>query len=206
MRVRPVVLATLVALATAPAILGQERATVEIAPFIGYRWGGSVGDTFSAATYGIDGATSAGMTVSVSVGKTTAIELLFSKQDTGVDVAAYPDTQHHALTIDHLMAGAVGEFPGHGGRVHPFMEAYVGLTRIESRDPNGGYSTYGSAALGGGVKFDLSRHLAARLDARAYLIFVNSSAAAACGGGCAFAFTGDAMLQGEVAASLVLKL
>jgi hypothetical protein len=201
-----VILAGLAAIFAPQTTLGQGRTTVEIAPFIGYRFGGSVGDTYSAATYGIDGAASAGATVSVLVGKTTAIELLFSRQDTGVDVAAYPSTQHHALTIDHLMAGAVGEFPGHGGRVHPFMEAYLGLTRIQSRDASGGYSTYGSAALGGGVKLDLSRHLAARFDARAYLIFVNSNAAAACGGGCAFAFSGDAMFQGEVAASLVFKL
>ncbi len=202
---RTVILAGLLPLVVAPAIFAQGRTTFEVAPFIGYRFGGSVGDTFSAATYGIDGAGSAGVTVSVSVGKTTAIELLFSRQDTGVDVAAYPSTQHHALTIDHLMAGAVGEFPGHDGGLRPFVEAYLGLTRIQSRDANDGYSTYGSAALGGGVKFDLSRHLAARLDARAYAIFVNSSAAAACGGGCAFAFSGDAMFQGEVAASLVLK-
>ena len=142
MRTRAFVLAGVAALVAAKAF-AQARPTFEIAPFIGYRFGGSVGDTFSAATYGIDGAASAGVTVSVSVGKTTAIELLFSRQDTGVDVAAYPSTQHHALTIDHLMAGAVGEFPGHGGRVHPFMEAYLGLTRIQSRDANGGYSTYG---------------------------------------------------------------
>jgi len=206
MRLRPLIIVTCMLCAAAPLAHAQGRGSVEIAPFIGYRFGGSVGDTFSAVTYGIDGAASAGVTVSVSVGKTTAIELLFSRQDTGVDVAAYPSTQHHELTIDHLMAGAVGEFPGHGGRVHPFMEAYLGLTRIQSRDANGGYSTYGSAAVGGGVKLDLSRYLAVRLDARAYAIFVSSSAAAACGGGCAFAFTGDAMFQGEVAASLVLKL
>ena len=192
--------------AAAPLVQAQGRASVEIAPFIGYRFGGSVGDTYSAASYGIDGAASAGVTVSVSVGKTTAIELLFSRQDTGVDVAAYPSTQHHALTIDHWMAGAVGEFPDHSGRVHPFVAAYLGLTQIQNSNGYTTSSTYFTGALGGGVKLDVAKHVAIRFDARAYAIFVSSSAAAACGGGCAFAFSGDAMFQGEVAASLVLKL
>jgi len=206
MRLRPLIIVTCMLCAAAPLAHAQGRGSVEIAPFIGYRFGGSVGDTFSAATYGIDGAASAGVTVSVSVGKTTAIELLFSRQDTGVDVAAYPSTQHHALTIDHWMAGAVGEFPDHSGRVHPFVAAYLGLTQIQNSNGYTTSSTYFTGALGGGVKLDVAKHVAIRFDARAYAIFVSSSAAAACGGGCAFAFSGDAMFQGEVAASLVLKL
>ena len=206
MRLRPLIIVTCMLCAAAPLAHAQGRGSVEIAPFIGYRFGGSVGDTFSAATYGIDGAASAGLTVSVPVGKTTAIELLFSRQDTGVDVAVYPGTQRYALTIDHLMAGAVGEFPDHSGRVHPFVAAYLGLTQIQNSNGYTTSSTYFTGALGGGVKLDVAKHVAIRFDARAYAIFVSSSAAAACGGGCAFAFTGDAMFQGEVAASLVLKL
>lgn len=206
MRTRILIVAGLLALAAARPIFGQGSATVEIAPFIGYRVGGSVGDTFSAASYGIDGARSEGVTVSVRVAPTTSVAFLFSRQDTGVDVAAYPSTQHYALAIDHWMAGAIGEFPGHTGKVHPFMEAFLGATQIQSGNGYSSSSTYFSAALGGGVGFDLTKHVGVRLDARAYAIFLNSSTAALCGGGCAFAFTGDAMFQGEVAAALVLKL
>jgi hypothetical protein len=197
---------TLVALCAAEATFGQARATVEIAPFVGYRFGGSVGDTFSAASYGIDAAASAGLTVSVPVGKTTAVAFLFSRQNTGVDVAGFPEPNHYDLTIDHWMLGAVGEFPGHGGRVHPFIGAYLGLTQIQTRNSYSDSSTYFSGAIGGGVTFDLAAHVAARLEARGYAVFVSSSAGAACGGGCAFAFTGDAMFQGELAASVVFKL
>ena len=63
------------------------------------------------------------------------------------------------------------------------------------------------AALGGGVLLDVTPHLGVRLDARGYAVFVSSGAGLFCtGGGCSGVFGGRAMLQGEVAAALVLKL
>jgi hypothetical protein len=201
-----VILAGLLALVAASTISAQGHATVEIAPFIGYRFGGSVGDTSSAASYGIDGARSEGVTISVPVRHDRAVELLFSRQDTGVDVAVYPGTQRYALTIDHWMVGAVGEFPGHSARVRPFIAAYLGLTNFRNSDGGGTSDTWFTAALGGGVKLDLASHVALRLDARAYAVFVSSGAGAVCGpAGCSVAFSGNAMFQGEVAAGVVLK-
>ncbi|OFV82447.1 MAG: hypothetical protein A2Y78_02140 [Acidobacteria bacterium RBG_13_68_16] len=185
----------------------QGRSPFEIAPFIGYRFGGSVGDTFSTARYGIDGARSEGVTISVPVYSRRAVELLFSRQDTGVEVAGFPGTTRHNLTIEHWMVGAVGEFPGESGRVRPFVAGYLGLTKIRSGNGSTTSNGYGSAALGGGIKLDLARHVGVRFDARAYAIFARRGAGAICGpAGCSVAFTGNAMFQGEVAASLVLKL
>jgi len=179
----------------------------EIAPFIGYRFGGSVGDTSSAARYGLDGSRSAGATISVPVRHDIAVELLFSRQETGVDVAGYPSTKRYDLTIDHWMVGAVGEFPGQSGHVRPFVATYLGLTRIRTSNNYTTSNGYASAALGGGVKLDMAKHVAIRFDARAYAVFVSSGAGAICGpAGCSFAFAGNAMFQGEVAASLVFKL
>jgi hypothetical protein len=199
--------AGLLALVAAPTIFAQRHTTVEIAPFIGYRFGGSVGDTFSAARYGIDGARSEGVTISVPVRRDIAVELLFSRQDTGVDVAGHPGTKRYDLTIDHWMLGAAGDFPGRSGRVRPFVAAYLGLTRIQSSNDYTTSNGYFSAAIGGGVKFDLAEHVGVRVDARAYAVFVRSGAGAICGpAGCSLAFAGNAMFQGEVAASLFLKL
>lgn len=147
------------------------------------------------------------MTISVPVRHDMAVELLFSRQDTGVDVAGYPSTKRYDLTLDHWMVGAVGEFPGQSGRVRPFMAGYLGLTRIRTSNDYTTSNGYFSAAIGGGVKFDLAGHVGVRVDARAYAIFVRSGAGAICGpAGCSFAFAGNAMFQGEVAASLILKL
>jgi hypothetical protein len=206
MRTVALVLGALAALGAANQTLAQGYTAVEIAPFIGYRFGGSVGDTSSAASYGIDAARSEGVTISVPVRRDRAVELLFSRQDTGVDVAVYPGTQHYALTIDHWMVGAVGEFPGHTGRAHPFVAAYLGLTQIQSRNGYVASNTYSTAALGGGVKLDMATHVAIRFDARGYAVFVGSGAGAICGpAGCSVAFSGNAMFQGEVAASVVLR-
>lgn len=206
MRTVALVLAVLAALGAANQALAQGHTTVEIAPFIGYRFGGSVGDTFSAARYGIDGARSEGVTISVPVRRDREVEFLFSRQDTGVDVAVYPGTQRYALTIDHWMVGAVGEFPGHTGRVRPFVAAYLGLTNFRSSNGGGTSDTWFTAALGGGAKVDMAKHVAIRFDARGYAVFVSSGAGAICGpAGCSFAFAGNAMFQGEVAASVILK-
>jgi len=189
------------------SILAQGQPRVEIAPFVGYRFGGSVGDTSSAARYGIDGARSEGVTISVPVYSRRAVELLFSRQDTGVDVAGFPGTTRYDLIIEHWMVGSVGEFPGERGHVRPFVAGYLGLTKIRSGNSSTPSNSYASAALGGGVKLDLATHVCVRFDARAYAIFARGGAGAICGpGGCAAAFTGSAMFQGEVAASLVLKL
>jgi hypothetical protein len=206
MRTVGLVLGALAALGAATQALAQGHATVEIAPFIGYRFGGSVGDTSSAASYGINGARSEGVTISVPVRRDRAMELLFSRQDTGVDVEGLFDTKHYALTIDHWMVGAVGEFPGHSGRVRPFMAAYLGLTNFRTSTGDSTSESWFTAALGGGVKLDMAKHVAIRFDARGYAVFVSSGAGAICGpAGCSVAFSGNAMFQGEVAASVVLK-
>jgi hypothetical protein len=206
MRTLALVLGVLAALGAANLALAQRHATIEIAPFIGYRFGGTVGDTSSAASYGIDGARSEGVTISVPVRPDRAVELLFSRQDTGVDVAVYPGTRRYALTIDHWLVGAVGEFPGHSGRARPFVAAYLGLTQIQNSNGYTTSNTYPTAALGGGVKLDMAKHVAFRFEARAYAVFASSGAGAICGpGGCFVAFGGNAMFQGEVATSVVLK-
>jgi hypothetical protein len=206
MRTVGLVLGALAALGAANQTLAQGYTTVEIAPFIGYRFGGSVGDTSSAASYGINGARSEGVTISVPVRRDRAMELLFSRQDTGVDVEGLFDTKHYALTIDHWMVGAVGEFPGHSGRVRPFMAAYLGLTNFRTSTGDSTSESWFTAALGGGVKLDMAKHVAIRFDARGYAVFVSSGAGAICGpAGCSVAFSGNAMFQGEVAASVVLK-
>jgi hypothetical protein len=206
MRTVALVLAVLPALGAANQAIAQGPTTVEIAPFIGYRFGGSVGDTFSAASYGIDGARSVGVTISVPIRPDRAVEFLFSRQDTGVDVAVYPGTQRYALTIDHWMVGAVSEFPGHSGHVHPFTAAFVGLTNFRGGTVGSASDSRFTAALGGGVKLDMASHVAIRFDARGYAVFVGRSAGAVCGpAGCSFAYAGNAMFQGEVAASVILK-
>ena len=92
------------------------------------------------------------------------------------------------------------------GRVHPFVATYLGLTQIHSSNVDTTSNAYFTAALGAGVKLDMAKHVAFRFDARGYAVFVGSGAGAICGpGGCSFAFAGNAMFQGEVAASVVLN-
>jgi opacity protein-like surface antigen len=183
----------------------QGQAPLEIAPFAGYRFGGGVTDAYSGGTASLDGARVLGVMVDVPIRRGAVLEMLFSRQDTGVTLERYPERERFGLTIDHWMAGVRAEFPTEGTRVHPFLAGYVGLTHFSGDSGEITADTRFTAALGGGVALDVSEHLAVRLDARVYAVFVSSGAGLLCAGGCTATFGGGAMLQGETAASLVFK-
>jgi len=206
-RARVVVLACLLALVPAPAVFAQRRATFEIAPFIGYRFGGSVTDYYYGQSHSINASQSEGLIVSVPIRYADSVELLFSRQSTNVDVGTITGTKRYPLTINYWMLGSVHEFTAQSERVHPFLAAYLGIADLSTSQGSITSASRFSAAIGGGAKFDLGRRVGIRLDARAHYVFVSTSGGMFCGGGgCSASFSGSGLLQGEGTASLVIKL
>ena len=207
MRLRPLFFVTCVLCAAAPLAHAQGRGSVEIAPFIGYRFGGSVTDYYYGQSHSINPSQSEGVIVSVPIRRADSIELLFSRQSTDVDVGTITGTQTYPLTVDYWMLGSVHEFEAQSERIHPFLAAYAGIADLSTSQGSITSATSFSVALGGGAKFDLGRHVGIRLDARAYYVFVSTSGGMFCGGGgCSASFSGSGLLQGEGTASLVIKL
>jgi hypothetical protein len=203
---RPAIVAVCFFVPASLALAG-ERAPVEIAPFAGYRFGGAVSDARSGNGTALEGAGAFGLTVDVPVRPRTALELLFSRQNTGVTLERYPAAERFALTVDHMMVGVRGAIPVRSARVHPFIAGYVGLTHFAGEAGAIAADTRFTAALGGGVLLDATRRVAVRFDARGYAVFVDGGAGLFCGGGgCSGVFGGSSMLQGEVAVALVLRL
>jgi len=195
---RRLVAAALLLLAVTPASavepLGKER--VELTPFFGYRIGGHFASAFGERGYEIDGAKAFGGLLDVNLhANNFKLEFLWSRQQTRLaGLGLLP------LEIDHLQAGIMQEVGEPQARLS--VSVLLGASRIAS--PGLGSDTFFSGSLGGAAKLFLNPHLGLRLDARAYAVFVQSSASAICSGGCVLVYSGAALWQGEFTAGLIL--
>lgn len=164
---------------------------VEIAPFVGYRVGGSLENSQTRATYGIKEALSYG--ASLEAGREASrIWLLYSRQETDIDTlgATVP------ITLQEFMVGGSRDMTAKG-TARPFVVGSLGLT---SASTNGGRSI-SKFALGAGLglKTPPNSRLVLRGEVRGFATFVGDQAAVgSCGGaGCAIAFTSSVLFQGE---------
>ncbi len=172
------------ALLLAPVPEAARAQTCEISPFGGYRFGGDLYEVFVGRPLDIDGAPSVGMSVDLFVDRGTSVSFLYSRQQ--ADVATWPAPAEMAagtgLFVEHWHVGGTHELDR--GRVRPFLTGTAGLTRFGSAHDS---AVRFSAAGGGGVKLMASKHVGARLDARAYAVFVDGHVhGGVCGGGACF--------------------
>jgi opacity protein-like surface antigen len=179
----------------------------EVAPFIGYRLGGSVKDLYTGQTHRLADSQSEGVTVSFPLaGGPNYAELLYSHQGATVDVNSASGVKRAPLSVDYWMLGGVRDFSNQGDRARPFLASYLGMTHFSTSDGSIGSANRFSFAVGGGVKLDLSPHVGLRFDARGYLTFVSTSGGMFCGPyGCGASFTGSGFFQGEGTGSLLIK-
>jgi hypothetical protein len=167
---------------------------VQVAPFVGAQFGGSV-HVPSGRNASIDAGLDYGGTVDVRVGESWSVEVLYSRQDT-----KFPGS--FDATVERYMAGVVEERDY--GRTRFFGVALMGATRFAP-----GVSRYGSTVLftigvGLGVKHLVTDHLGLRADVRGFYAITASGGGLFCSGGCLFAFSGSGLVQGAVSAGVVL--
>jgi len=100
------------------------------------------------------------------------------------------------VSFDYLQVGGNLEAPH--GRVVPYLGLSIGATRLAPVDGSGNDFSF-SAVLDGGLKIMLTDFLDVRLIGRMPLSFMSGDAAAFCVGGlgCAFAYSGQPLLQGQ---------
>lgn len=100
------------------------------------------------------------------------------------------------VSFDYLQAGGNLEAPH--GRVVPYLGLSIGATRIAPVNGSGNDFSF-SAVLDGGVKIMLTDFLDVRVIGRMPVSFVTGDSSALCLGGlgCAFYYSGQALLQGQ---------
>lgn len=185
---------------------GASAQHVEVAPFVGYRFGGGFFELVTGQPVDLDGARSFGVVVDVPVSNGMQVEGLFTHQraDIVIPVLDLQQPTRWQISVDHWQGGGLQEY-GHG-RVRPFLTGTLGLTRYAATDDS---EIRFTVAAGGGVKLFPSRHVGVRLDGRVFATFVDADArfvaCSATAGGCLLAFNADVVWQADFTAGVVFR-
>ncbi len=194
--------AVLLVLAGALPGASARAQSVQITPFAGFAFGGSVRDAALGDERSFDSALAYGGAVSFPVSKGWRFELLYSRQPTqlGGGLGAPFD-----VTIERYLAGFQEEKGEEGARVRWFGSVWLGATRFV---PGlGGYdsATKFGGGVGLGVKTFLAKNVGLRFEGRAFYTLVQGEGGIACvNGSCLFVFSGSGLWQGDVSAGLIL--
>jgi len=177
--------------------------TVEISPFVGYRFGGDFFERVTGQAVDLDGAPAIGGVVNVAMHDGLWFEGLFTRQDAQVSVPGgllAPPTRWR-ITVDHWLAGGLQEFGP--GRARPFLTGMLGLTRYGAQGDN---EIRFVVSAGGGVKLRPTRHLGGRLDGRVHATFadIDGRTIVCSPGFCLVALSTDVVWQAEFSAAVVI--
>ena len=179
--------------------------TVEVTPFVGYRFGGGFFERLSGQPVDLDGAPAVGAVVNVRFLEPGLFaEALFTHQEARLTVPGglFATPANWRMTVDHWQGGGLREV-GASRRVRPFLTGLLGLTRYAAEGDNEVRFTVGA---GGGVKLMPLRSLGLRLDGRLFATFADLwGRAIACSPGvCLVALDADIVWQAEFSAGLVV--
>ena len=196
------------ALSCFPA-LAQPR--FEIQPFVGYKFGGGtdVGpNALGLSRINIDSSVAYGVTATFDPSEHTGIEFLWNRQPTNASGSlfgggTYP--QKIGITLDQFQGNFLYSFAGHESKVEPFVLFGLGATDMHG---SGSSTTKFSWAVGGGVKYFVSRHIGFRFQARYAPTYLYSTASGLwCNwwGYCWVVPYDHFLNQGDVTGGLVLR-
>jgi hypothetical protein len=202
----------LVAAIPARAQYGAER--WELTPFVGYETNGSypLNPTSPLVTVNnlrIDGAPSFGTFIDYSVTHNAQFEFMWDRnQTTYSDQQSFggPYTKAFDSDVDQYQFGGLYMLLSREHRIRPYVAGSVGFTHEfnSGQTPNRLDFAY---SIGGGVKYELSRHLALRGDARFMPTYANSSLAQYCDPffGCYTAKVSQYQNRGNFVAGIVIR-
>lgn len=172
-RLNLVVLAVCVVLV--PTAEAESR--VELTPFVGYRFSGSIDNINSSVVneLSVRDAGTYGLNLGFYITEDTLIELLWSRQATDLRIrrqTPLPDDEI-GLDVDHYHIGGVYVLADDDFSVRPFVSFSLGATYFA---PQGKSSeTRFSMSLGGGLRWFPTEHLGLRLQARWTPTYINST-------------------------------
>jgi hypothetical protein len=156
-------------LSVAPAL----AQVVEVAPTVGYRFGGDPFEAVTGMAQDVDGSVSAGIVCDVPLGGGLSVEAFYTRQSASLAAASPAANALPArikATIEYWHAGGIQEFSA--GAARPFLTGTIGLTRLAAAEDT---EVRFSLAAGGGVKLRASDHLSVRLDSRVFVTFMDGS-------------------------------
>src|SRR5262245_45609143 len=205
-------LATLLGATSASAQFAGEK--WEITPFVGYETSGSY--PLNPQTFGVfvndlrvDGATSFGTFIDYSLTPNAQAEFMWDRNLTSYSAQTLPGEpffKAYDSTIDQYQFGLLYMLFGGEHRLRPYLTGSLGFTHEFNSGGNPTRTDF-SYSMGGGVKYELSRHVALRGDARYMPTYANSSLATYCDPffGCYTAKVSNYQHRGNFVAGIVFK-
>lgn len=189
-------------LAIVAAATQSPAQTVQLAPFAGYGFGGSVQSAADGQTYSIKSGLAYGGSADFRISPAWRFEVLYSRQETKLESSGLVPSVD--MTVERYLAGFQEE-KGEDGPTRVFGTLLFGATRFVPALPGSSGTTRFTGGLALGVKSFFSKNVGLRLEARGFFTSVKGSAGLACvNGSCLFAFSGSGLWQGDLSGGLIL--
>jgi hypothetical protein len=190
----------------APTAEAQRRSTdtptIQIAPFVGYQFGGSIFSETFDRKFSFKSGLNWGGSVDFAIGESWRFEAYYSRQDTELQSAGLAAAAFD-VKVERLMVGFQEE-KGEGS-VKFFGTILFGATRYTPANGSLSGDTRFSAALGLGVKSFFTPNFGLRLESHAFYTSVESGGGVFCTAGtCIFRYSGSGIWQGDVTAGLII--
>ncbi len=178
--------------------------TVDLTPFIGYRWGGTI-DESSSNVFGSDlsvaDSGSYGAILGFGLGPNFQIELSASRQQSELEASLGlfdPETPIGDIDVSYYQAGVSWEF---GRDVRPFAGLSLGAAVLDPDLPDTSSETRLAGTFFGGFKLHLTDRIGVRLEGKMLWVALENDDRC---NYCDYYESGEGMLQGEVAAGLII--
>lgn len=205
-------LTCLVASVPAMAQFGRER--WEVTPFVGYETSGyfPLSPTSSTVTVNklrVNGAASFGTFIGYSITSNAEFEFMWDRNLTSYSDQPSPGAAYvkaYNSTVDQYQFGGLYTLLGEEHKWRPYIAGSVGFTHEFNSGGNPTRVDF-SYSIGGGIKYELTRHIAFRGDARYLPTYANSSLALFCDPffGCFTAKVSNYQHRGNFVAGLVFR-
>lgn len=194
--------------AAAQAPADAELSRFELTPFAGYRIGGTFSDEATDETLELNDSGAFGVIVNLRESPNTEWEVMYSHQDTAIDIDAAGGPAAIDMTVDYLQIG--GTYLGSGTRARPYMVATLGLAHLDPGAAGLPSDTFFAFTVGGGWKILSTERIGLRLEGRFYGTVIDSDSKIFCGsgpagGGCLINTQAEVLWQFEMSAGLIFR-
>jgi hypothetical protein len=190
----------LVALAALLCARGAGAGDVELAPFAGVQFPGSVASAASGRIVSIGIGLDYGGTLDIAVAPGWRAELLYSRQAT--DLSSRGNGPGFGLVVERYLAGIQEEKGDDSLRF--FGVFLAGLTRFAPGLDGYDSDVRFTLGLSLGLKRALSQRFGFRAEARGFFVNVDSGGGVICSGSCLFVFRASGLWQGDLSAGFTL--
>ena len=180
----------------------------EIGPFVGYRFGGSLGDNANTS-YDIGSTVSYGGTVSLDLRRDLGVAFLWSHQGSELALRDVLEPGPFTVSVDHWMVGPWKAFGRPAAQFRPFATFLLGVSQFSTSIAEGESRARFALAGGLGLKFFPQPRIGLTLEGRSFFSFTDGGTNLFCSAtlnACPLQFKSDLLVQGEIAAGVIVVL